>query len=482
VTTRLDTPILTTGAVVMFGTLMPLLDIAMVNIALPSIQGALAEEDREVVAHARSSWVFVGYAMAMACAVPLSGWAGDRFGTRRPYLLALALFTGGSVLCALADSMPALTAMRIVQGAGGGLLLPLGMSILTRAAGPERLGRLVGAVGVPVLLGPIVGPLIGGWLVGIVGWRWIFLVNIPIGVLTCVIAAQRLPRDVPRRGARLDVIGLLLLSASLCLFLLGVSGLAAADGAAVAISLLSVVVGAALFVGFLAHVRQTPAPLLDPQLLYRRGAMAPVLTLCLFQLSFFGALVLIPAYLQQVRGETASATALLLVPQGIGALITVSIASLLTDRIPVGRFVPVGLALVAAGLAGLSQVDATGSYDAVIPLLFTMGLGMGATVVPTTICALRALRPEEVSRGSSMLTAVQQIASSAGVAGLSMLLTRALSGTPLDGVSQTSMDPADRVAAAEAFGDTFGLAAALVAVTVLVSFALPVRREVPHEK
>jgi len=206
-----------------------------------------------------------GYALALASVIPLTGWAGDRFGTRRLYLLALVLFTAGSALCAIAGSMLALIALRVVQGVGGGLLLPLGMTILTRAAGPERMGRLVAVLGVPVLLGPIAGPLLGGWLVSTVGWRWIFLVNLPIGALACVLAALSLPRDLPLRGEPLDLTGLLLLSPGLGLLLLGVSGLSDADGAAAATGLLCVVAGAALLVGFLAHVRRAPVPLLDPR-------------------------------------------------------------------------------------------------------------------------------------------------------------------------------------------------------------------------
>ena len=132
-----------------------------------------------------------GYTLALASVIPLTGWAADRFGTKRLYLLAVVLFTAGSVLCAIADTLEMLVAFRVLQGLGGGMLMPLGMTILTRAAGPDRVGRVMAVLGIPMLLGPIFGPILGGWLIDSLSWHWIFLINLPIGIAAIVYACDR---------------------------------------------------------------------------------------------------------------------------------------------------------------------------------------------------------------------------------------------------------------------------------------------------
>jgi EmrB/QacA subfamily drug resistance transporter len=207
---RLDAAVLRIGAVVMLGTLMSILDVSVVSVALPSIQESFGTRPGEAVPHAYASRTVTAYALALAAVIPVAGWAGDRFGTRRLYLAALIVFTLGSALCAMTVSMPSLIATRVLQGIGGGILLPLGMTILARAAGPERMGRLAALLGLPVLLGPIAGPLLGGWLVGTAGWRWIFVVNLPVGLVACWAAVRTLPATRATERAPLDRRGLLL--------------------------------------------------------------------------------------------------------------------------------------------------------------------------------------------------------------------------------------------------------------------------------
>lgn len=294
------------------------------------------------------------------------------------------------------------------------------------------------------------------------------MVNLPVGLVACWAAVRSLPANRATERAPLDRRGLLLMSPGLALLLLGVSSLADTGSLTSPVSALVLLAGAALVFWFLVHVGRVPAPLVDPRLLLRRGLRLPVLVLCLFQGSFFGALVLIPTFLQQVRGEPVETAALLLLPQGIGALLTMPVAGALSDRFPVGRIAPVGLVFVSAGLMGLAAAGSTAPYEVVVPVLFVMGLGMGATVVPTTIAALRALRPDELPQGSSMLTIVQQVASAAGMAALSMYLTRLLG------------DGADH---SEAFSRVFAVSAVLVAVTTVVACALPLRRpELPQQR
>ena len=186
---KLDRGVFIVAGVVVLGAIMSILDITVVSVALNTFQNVFDATAAEV------AWTMTGYTLALASVIPLTSWAADRFGTKRLYLLAVILFAGGSALCASANSLELLVAYRVLQGLGGGMLMPLGMTILTRAAGPERVGRVMAVLGIPMLLGPIFGPILGGWLIGIASWHWIFLINVPIGVLALVYAWFALPKD-----------------------------------------------------------------------------------------------------------------------------------------------------------------------------------------------------------------------------------------------------------------------------------------------
>ena len=176
---------------------MSILDITVVNVALPTFQKVFAPEGGDPLAYSTVAWTVTAYTLALATVIPLTGWAADRFGTKRLYMLALVLFTLGSTLCAMASSIELLIAFRALQGLGGGMLMPLGMTIMTKAAGPQRMGRLMAILGVPMLLGPIGGPILGGYLIEHHSWHWIFLINLPIGILALAYAAWALKADIP---------------------------------------------------------------------------------------------------------------------------------------------------------------------------------------------------------------------------------------------------------------------------------------------
>ena len=194
---KIDAAVLKVAGVVVLGAIMSILDITVVNVALPTFQKVFAD-GAEPLAYSAVAWTVTGYTLALATVIPLTGWAADRFGTKRLYMTALLLFTAGSALCASASSIELLVAFRVLQGLGGGMLMPLGMTIMTRAAGPARMGRLMAILGVPMLLGPIFGPILGGWLIENYSWHWIFLINLPIGALALGYAFLVLPERPPR--------------------------------------------------------------------------------------------------------------------------------------------------------------------------------------------------------------------------------------------------------------------------------------------
>ncbi|MBQ1013746.1 DHA2 family efflux MFS transporter permease subunit, partial [Micromonospora sp. M51] len=202
---KLDGAVLKVAGVVVLGAIMSILDVTVVSVALPTFQ---SEFD---ASYARVAWTMTAYTLALATVIPLSGWAADRFGTKRLYMVALALFTIGSGLCAMADTIGELIGYRVLQGLGGGMLMPLGMTIMTRAAGPHRIGRLMAVLGIPMLLGPIGGPILGGWLIDTASWHWIFLINLPIGLIALIYAQFALPKDAPEPSESFDFVGMLML-------------------------------------------------------------------------------------------------------------------------------------------------------------------------------------------------------------------------------------------------------------------------------
>src|SRR5262249_11786759 len=229
------------------------------------------------------AWTMTGYTLALATVIPVTGWAADRFGTKRLFMGSVLAFTLGSLLCALAANILQLIIFRVVQGIGGGMLLPLGFMILTREAGPARLGRLMSILSIPMLLAPIAGPILGGWLIGTASWRWIFLINLPIGLATLVLPAIVFPRDHPARSETFDVIGGLLLSPGLATFLFAASSIPGRGTVADRHVLIPAAIGLALIAAFVVHaLRRADHPLIDLRLFQNRVITQANVTMLVF--------------------------------------------------------------------------------------------------------------------------------------------------------------------------------------------------------
>ena len=509
---KIDGAVLKVAGVVVLGAIMSILDITVVNVALPTFQNVFAV-DGQPLAYSDVAWTVTGYTLALATVIPLTGWAADRFGTKRLYMVALLLFTLGSVLCAMASTIEALIAFRVLQGLGGGMLMPLGMTIMTRAAGPARMGRLMAILGVPMLLGPIFGPILGGWLIENYSWHWIFLINVPIGAVALVYAWRVLPSDRPEPSESFDWVGMALMSPGLALFLYGISSIPGEGTFFASKVVVPGTIGLLMVTAFVFWSFRPKHPLLDLRLFKNRNLTVSVITMFLFAAAFFGGLLLVPTYFQQVRGESPVDAGWLMAVQGVGAMITMPIAGALTDRLPVGRIVPFGLLAITGGMFALTQLDGSTSYSYILPVLFVMGLGMGATMMPLMTSALKTLTSHEVARGSTLLNISQQIASSIGVAIMSVVLTNGLANDPLltaaNGFREASAgvtDPAQvgSIAArfpevaellargqdffqaavadamAAAFSTTFWVAAILLSLTLIPASFLPRKREESH--
>jgi EmrB/QacA subfamily drug resistance transporter len=482
-TDKLDSGVLKVAGVVVLGAIMAILDVTVVSVALPTFQ-------REFHAtYATVAWTMTAYTLALATVIPVTGWAADRFGTKRLYLTSIALFVGGSVLCSMAWDIGPLIGFRVLQGLGGGMLMPLGMTIMTRAAGPDRVGRVMAVLGVPMLLGPIGGPILGGWLIQVASWHWIFLINLPIGVIAFVTALRVLAKDQPKPSEAFDFLGMLLLSPGLALFLYGVSSIPGTGTVAAPKVLIPAILGLALVISFVFHALRKNHPLIDLGLFGNRDLTIAVITMTLFSIAFMGSMLLFPSYFLQVRGETTLKAGLLLAPQGLGAMLTMPVGGKLTDKMGPGKLVLAGIVLIAAGMGVFTQVTAGSSYLLLLGALFVMGMGMGMTMMPIMSAALASLTDHQIARGSTMMNIIQQTAGSIGTAVMSVILTNQVlassAATAYSAVTQGTV-PANQVPAgvlaqgrsslANAFGHTYIVGLVLIVLCIVPALFLPRRK------
>jgi EmrB/QacA subfamily drug resistance transporter len=470
------------ASVVVLGAVMSILDVTVVNVAINTLS---QEFDSPL---STIQWVATGYTLALATVIPITGWAADRFGTKRLYIISIGLFMGGSALAGAAWSAESLIFFRILQGLGGGMIMPAGMTILTRTAGPQRVGRVMAIIGVPMLLGPILGPILGGYLVDSVSWRWIFYINVPIGIVALVMAFRILPTDRPEPSHRFDAVGLAMLSPGLALLIYGLAETSSAGGFGATKVLVPALAGAALLAAFVWHALRTEEPLIDLRLFKNRTFAAASGTLILFVIAVFGSMLLLPLYLQAVRGESALMSGLLLAPQGFGAMLVMPIAGQLTDKTGIAKIVLVGTTLIMLGTLGLTQITADTSYWTLSGILFVFGMGMGGAMMPIMSGAMQTLRKAAVAKASTSLNIIQQVGASIGTAVMSVLLITALSdrlpqsgeGGGL-GATQVPDAVRERIAPlmADAFASTFWWALALLAISFLSAFLLPFRKPEP---
>ena len=394
------------AGILVLGAMAPLLDSTIVSLALHTLGHDLRTSTTSV------QWVSTAYLLALAAVVPVSGWAVERYGARRVWLGSLSLFLAGSMLCGLAWNIGSLVVFRIVQGVGGGVLLPVLQTLVMRAAGGRDLGRLMAVITLPALLGPILGPVLGGLIVGHLSWRWIFYVNLPLCLLALALAWRGIPKDGPGTAHRLDTTGLLLLSPGLAALVYGLSQ----DGT---VRATSIPLGALLVALFTAHALRSPAPLVDLRLFRDRAFAVSSTLMFLNGLALYGGMFLLPLYYQQVRHEGVMAAGLLLAPQGLGALLARPTGGL-ADRFGPRPVVLAGLALTALGT--LPYTTGTHSVPWLGAALVVRGFGMSAANLVLMVGAYRDLAPADVPHAGSTVRALQQLGGSFGTAVLGVLV------------------------------------------------------------
>jgi EmrB/QacA subfamily drug resistance transporter len=470
------------AAVVVLGVIMSVLDTTIVNVALDTLSRDLHSPLSTI------QWVSTGYLLSLAMVIPLAGWLSERFGSKRVWMVSVALFGLGSALCGLAWSAGALIFFRILQGFGGGMIMPVGMSVLAQTAGPHRIGRVMSVIGVPMLLGPIMGPVIGGVIVDNASWRWIFYVNVPIAVLALGLAWRLLSSDTGRADAgRLDWTGVGLLSPGLAGVVFGLSQIETHGGITHLIAFGPIAAGLALIALFVAHGLRAPRPLIDIRLFRVPGFSAAAATTFLLGGSLFGAMIVLPLYFQIARGQSALTAGLLMAPQGVGAALAMPLAGRLTDRVGGGRVALVGLVVMTLGTLPLVGIGPHTSYAPLAVLLVVRGLGVGGAMMPAMAAAYAVLSPAEVPRATGALNVIQRVGGSVGTAVLAVVLQHQIThhvGLAGEGTGTLRVLPASlraRVAEplAHAFATTFwwAVGASLLALVPAVVLAVTQGRE-----
>jgi EmrB/QacA subfamily drug resistance transporter len=395
---------------------MSIMDTTIVNVALPTIGRDFS------VSPTAADGISVAFLVSLAVFIPASGWLGDRFGGKRVLLVAIAVFTIASALCGVASSLGELVAFRILQGAGGGMLAPVGMAMLFRAFPPEERIRASSVLTVPTTLAPALGPVLGGLLVTSLSWRWVFYVNVPIGAAAFTFGAIFLRQRAETRPGHFDAAGFLLSGTGLGLLMYGVSeGPDLGWGSAMVLA--SAAAGAALLIVMVAVELRTAEPIVALRLLGNRLFRSSNGVMILVSVAFLGTLYVISLYYQDGRGLSPLGSGLSTFPEAIGVMIGAQLASrVLYPLLGPRRHIALGLGGTAVSIGLLSLMSAHSSLWWARLLLFTMGFAMGQVFVPTQAAALATISPEATGRASTMFNAVRQLGGAIGVA----LLTTAI--------------------------------------------------------
>ncbi len=400
---------------VALGFFMQTLDATIVNTALPAMASDLGESPLQM--HS----VIVAYSLAMAVLIPASGWLADRFGTRRVFMSAIALFVAGSVLCALAPTLALLVAARVVQGLGGALLLPVGRLAVLRAFPREEFIHAMSLVAIPGLVGPLIGPTLGGWLVEFASWHWIFWVNVPVGVLGLAAARRFMPRGdvLARRG--FDGIGYALLAFAMAAVSLAVEGMAG-SGARGAVALVLLVFGLASLAAYWLHALRSPNPLFVPGLFDVRSLRVGLLGNLFSRLGSSCMPFMIPLVLQVSLGYTPMQAGMMMLPTVLGSMAAKPLVTRIVRHWGYRRVLVANTCALALLIASFGLLPAQPSFALLALQLALFGGVNSMQFSAMNTVTLKDLSSQDASSGNSLLSMVQMLALGMGVAAAGAVL------------------------------------------------------------
>jgi EmrB/QacA subfamily drug resistance transporter len=410
------------------GNFMSALDITIVNVALPSIGRSL---------HATSSsieWVVVGYLLSLAMWIPASGWFGDRFGTKRVYLTAMAIFTLASAMCGASQSLNQLIAARVLQGVGGGMLTPVSSAMLYRAYPPQERARIARIIIIPTIVAPASGPILGGLFADHLTWRWVFFVNVPIGVVMVLFGMFFLREHREAAAGKFDAAGFVLSGGGLALLLYAL-GKGPRSGWDSAIVLTTAAVGLAALIALVFVELRYSRPMLPLRMLTDRLFRAVNIVSFFTFAAFFGFLFVVPQFLQNARGETPLHSGLTIFPEALGVLVSSQFMARIYPRVGPRRMMSGGLFAVAATMFMCSFISIGTSSWLIRLLVFAVGFSVGPCMVCVQAAAFATIAPADTGRATAIFNAQRQVAAAVGVALMATVLAARLPVGSVDGAT-----------------------------------------------
>lgn len=468
--------------VMLIGAFMAILDSSIVNVAIPTMMNNFQTTVSKI------QWVTTIYMLTLGVVVPASGWLGEFLGYKRLYIYSLIVFTLGSALCSLAWSEDVLIGARVIQALGGGMIMPTMMTMIYMLVPRSKMGSAMGIFGLTVLLAPAIGPTLGGYLVEYVNWRWIFTVNLPIGVIGTFLAIAGLPEFPSRKAGKFDLLGFVLSSAGLFCLLLALSQGQDWGWTSLPIVLL-LYFGLALLGVFVYQELTTLNPLLDLRVFKYPTYALGNLMLVVMTIGLFGGLFYIPYFLQTVRGMGALQTGILMLPPALVSGMMTPISGRLYDRF--GPKIPVGVGTLVLAYATylFTKIDVNTPLSSIVLWNMLRAAGMGFAMMPLQTALMSVLPNEQIGRGSAIVNIVRQVASSLGLAVLTLILTNRIavhsaylgwtvSGTNLAGLLASGVADQQTVSAllqasiakmsfVQSLNDMFFLTAAISALAFL---------------
>jgi len=451
----------------MLGLFMNILDTTITNVALPDLS-------REFNASTTSiQWIVNGYLLSLAVFIPLSGWAGDRFGTKRVFIFALIVFTTGSTLCGLAWSAESLIGFRILQGIGGGMLTPVGTAMMFRAFPPGERAKASALVAIPAGVAPALGPILGGYLVEYVSWHWIFFINVPVGIGGIIFSILYLQRGQQEDPGRLDIAGFLLSASGLASLVYGLSE-AGSRGLGDQRVVLFLIAGAVLLTAMVLVELRVARPMIDVRLFKDRlFAASSTVSLVAFS-GLTGAIFLLPLLLQSELGLSPLQSGFAMFPQALGMVALMPLASRMYGRVGPRRMLMAGMAWVGLSTFGYCLVGIGTDLWQVGLLMMLRGLGFAMVIVPLQAATFATISAKDTGRASAIFSSVQQVAGSLGVAILGTILTNRLAhhGAQMG-------NPATKGAAVLAFHEAFFVAGLFTLVGAAVAIIISDKAAAP---
>ncbi len=405
---------------VMLATIMQALDTTIANVALPNMQGSMSATQDQI------SWVLTSYIVAAAIMTPLTGYLALRYGRKRLFLGAVAGFTVASMLCGAAQSLPQMVLFRLLQGVFGASLVPLSQAVLLDTYPREQHGSAMAMWGVGVMVGPILGPTLGGYLTEVYNWRWVFYINLPFGILALLGILAFLPETERDRGRPFDIFGFALLGLSIGAFQMMLDRGESQDWFSSPEIVGEGVLAALLMYMFLVHMFTAHHPFIEPGLFMDRNFAIGLLFIFIIGVILLATLALMPPFLQNLMGFPVITTGLVLAPRGVGTMVAMVVIGRLMGKLDTRIMIFVGLALTAVSLWEMTGFNTNIGVWAIMRTGITQGLGLGFIFVPLSTITFATLAPHYRNEGAAMFSLMRNIGSSIGI---SIVVTLLAQGT-----------------------------------------------------